>query len=89
MRVKNGRFTQPISNVILLLIGLSFFMHRLPDSVLNQGAKALVACALAFLVTFAGQQLVGTLDVNPALPAWLPIFIFGPLAVLLLDNVKT
>jgi len=88
-QVRNARFTQPISNMILLLIGLSFFMHRLPDSVLTQGAKALGACALAFLVTFVGQQMVGRLEVNPALPAWLPIFIFGPIAVLLLDNVKT
>jgi hypothetical protein len=40
-------------------------------------------------VTFAGQQLVGAAGLNPALPAWVPVFLFGPLAVLLLDNVKT
>ncbi|MBI4580265.1 MAG: hypothetical protein HY718_11220, partial [Planctomycetes bacterium] len=46
-------------------------------------------CTAAFLVTFVGQQLVGAGSFSPALPAWLPIFIFGPVAALLLDNVKT
>ena len=88
-QVKHTRFTMPISNMILMLLGMVFFMHRLPESALTQGAKALGVCAVAFLVTFMGQQMVGMLDVNPALPAWLPIFLFGPLAALLLDNVKT
>jgi len=88
-QVKHARFTMPISNMILLLLGLSFFMQRMPESVLNQGAKALGVCAVSFLVTFAGQQLIGAAGLNPALPAWVPVFLFGPLAVLLLDNVKT
>jgi len=88
-QVKHARFTMPISNMILLLLGMSFFMQRLPESVLSQGAKALAVCAVSFLVTFAGQQLIGAVGLSPALPAWLPVFLFGPLAVLLLDNVKT
>ena len=86
-QVKHGRFTMPIGNMILMVLGMAFFLHRLPDSVLTQGAKALGTCAVAFIISFMGQQLVGTIDVNPALPAWLPIFVFGPLAVLLLDNI--
>lgn len=86
---KHERFTSPISNMILLVLGMTFFMHRLPDSVLTQGGKALAVCSLSFLVTFAGQQIAGSAALNPALPAWIPIFIFGPVAVLLLDNVKT
>ncbi len=88
-RVKHARFTMPISNMILMLLGMAFFMHRLPSSILTQGAKALGTCAAAFIISFMGQQLVGAIDVSPALPAWLPIFVFGPVAVVLLDNVKT
>jgi len=33
--------------------------------------------------------LMGTAGINPAVPAWLPIFVFTPVAALLLDNVKT
>jgi len=88
-QVKHARFTAPISNMILLLLGISFFLNRLPTSILTQGAKALATCAVSMLVAFAGQQLAGTMDLSPALPAWIPVFLFGPLAILLLDNVKT
>ncbi len=88
-QVRHSRFTAPITNMILLLLGMSFFMTRLPNSVLTQGAKSLGTCAICFLIAFAGQQAVGSTGLDPSIPAWLPIFLFGPLAVLLLDNVKT
>jgi mannitol-specific phosphotransferase system IIBC component len=97
-RIKHTRFTLPINNMVLLLLGMAFFMNRLPNSVLTQGAKALATCAISFLVAFAGQQMVGAFSgayagTLPAwvsiLPAWVPLFLFGPLAVVLLDNVKT
>lgn len=88
-QIKHSRFTLPISNMILLLLGMSFFMSRLPESVLTQGAKALVTCASAFLVTFIGQQVVGGSGFSPELPAWLPILIFAPITAVLLENVKT
>ena len=76
--------------MVLLLLGISFFMSRLPGSVLTQGAKALAMCGLAFMAIFVGQQMVGSAHWMPlSLSYWLPIFIFGPIAVLLLDNVKT
>lgn len=89
-RIRHTRFTLPISNMVLLLLGMPFFMNRLPGNVLGQGSKALAICAVAFLTTFLGQQVVGTTGgFWQALPYWLPIFIFGPIAVLLLDNVDT
>lgn len=88
-QVIHARFTAPVNNMILLLLGMSFFMTRLPSSVLTQGGKALGLSALAFLVTFIGQQLMNTAGLDPAIPAWLPIFLFGPVAVLLMDSVKT
>jgi len=88
-KVKHSRFTMPISNMILLLLGISFFMNRLPEGVLTQGAKALVTCSISFIVTFIGHQLVGSADLPPELPAWLPIAVFGPLAAFLLASVKT
>ncbi len=93
-QIRHGRFTLPIGNMILLLLGISFFMNRAPTSVLTQGAKALATCAAVFIVTYIGQQAMGgSIGALPpmltALPAWLPVFLFGPLAVVLLDNVKT
>jgi lipopolysaccharide export system permease protein len=94
-QIKHTRFTQPIINMILLLLGISFFLNRLPEGVLSAGAKALGTCAFACMMSFAGQHLIGAfatvfqIPVPLALPAWVPIFLFGPLAILLLDNVKT
>ncbi len=92
IQIKHGRYTQPIANMIFLLMGMPFFLNRVPERVLTQAAKALVTCAIAFIVSFVGQQMVGTAESSTllaALPAWLPIFVFGPLAVILLDGVKT
>ncbi len=88
-QIRHTRFTMPINNMILLLLGISFFLTREPSSVLTQGAQALAVCSVSFLIAFAGQQLVGSADVSPALPAWLPILLFGPLAVVLMDSIKT
>lgn len=93
--IKHTRFTMPINNMVLLLLGIPFFLNRLPNSVLTQGAKAVAVCGVSFLIAFVGRHLVGSadltipgMDLRP-LPTWVPIFLFGPLAVWLLDSVKT
>jgi lipopolysaccharide export LptBFGC system permease protein LptF len=91
-QVRHGRYTLPIGNMILLLLGIPFFLNRVPEGVLTQAGKSLATCSLAFIVSFTGQQMVGSAELSSslaALPAWLPIFLFGPLAVVLLDTVKT
>ncbi len=89
-QIKHGRLTLPINNMIMLLMGLVFFMHRLPGAVLTQGAKALGMCAASFLVVFIGQQVVGAATPQlVGLPAWLPIFLFGPVVAVLLSGVRT
>ena len=42
----------------------------------------------AFALSFACQQL-GTQHLAPLMAAWLPLILFGPAAVLVLDSVKT
>lgn len=88
--IRHQRFTIPIHNMILVLLGLSFFMTRVPTSVLTQCAEALGVCALFFIVAFVSQQIGGSVTVlTPAVASFIPIFIFGPVSVLLLANVKT
>ncbi len=86
--VKHARFTQPFVNMLLLLLGVPFFLNREPAGVLVSGGLCLLTCGTCFVVAFVGQHLVNYAD-YPALPAWLPIMIFGPVAVLFLDSVKT
>ncbi|MCP4593107.1 MAG: YjgP/YjgQ family permease [bacterium] len=86
--IKHVRFTTPIVNLILLLLGLPFMLGAAPGSVLNDGARCLAVCGLCFLLAFAGQNvnLDGPLA---ALPSWLPIFLFTPVVVVLFDRVRT
>lgn len=87
-QVKHGRFTSPFANMILLLIGLPFFLNREPRNVLVSAALSLAVCSTCFVINFVGQNLVST-TLNPALPAWFPLIVFAPLAAVLLDRVKT
>lgn len=82
------RLTQPLLQWILLLLALPFFLVREPTNVLAAGGKALLVTGAFFLVAFIAQSVVKE-EAYAALIAWIPILLFGPLAVLLLANVRT
>ena len=94
-RVKHSRFTQPIMNVILLLLAIPCVLTREPGK-LKQGATiCLLLMGLAMGSIFLCQQIANTPPTPelagqwPAIMAWVPIFVFGPLSVFLLDRIKT
>jgi lipopolysaccharide export system permease protein len=95
LRIKHTRFTQPIMNVILLLLAIPCVLTREPGK-LKQGATAcLLLMGLAMGSIFVCQQLANTPPTPqiaaqwPAIMAWVPIFVFGPLSVFLLDRIRT
>ena len=85
---KHFRFTNPIINVIILLLAAPLVVSREPKSVFMQMIKGLLVIVGAFGLSFVCQQL-GGVQLRPLFAAWLPIVIFGPIAVLVLDSVKT
>jgi lipopolysaccharide export system permease protein len=87
-QVKHNRFTQPFISMTLLILGMSFFLSREPRNLLRNAAWALGVCSGCFAFSFLAQNAMGA-SFHPALPAWLPLLVFGPLAVVLLDRVKT
>ncbi len=87
MRTRYGRVTQWIVVVVLLLLGLPFFLDRSRGNVLADTAKCLSLCGACYVVTFVAQSIRPE-TVSP-LPAWIPVFVFGTLAVVMLDRVKT
>jgi lipopolysaccharide export system permease protein len=95
LRTKHLRFTQPISNVILLLLAISTVMTRTPGTLKSAALRCTLLTGLCMASIFLSYQLAGVppnagmINLWPALMAWLPIFIFGPLAVFLLDHVKS
>jgi len=90
IKVKHARLTSAIMNIVLLAIGISYFLNRERDSVLVLGANCLAVAGTCFVFTFLCQNLdLSQMQVNPALPAWLPVILFLPVAAIRLDSIKT
>lgn len=81
---KHIRVTTPINNLVMLLLVLPFILSR--ERNLKASAGLSVAVAGTFIAfTYACQYL----NIQPALAAWLPVLVFGPVAVVMFDSVKT
>ncbi len=81
---RHVRFTEPINNVIMLLLALPFILSR------ERNIKASASLCLLMVATFyVFVYICRYVNLDPVLAAWLPILLFGPVAVLMLDSVKT
>jgi lipopolysaccharide export system permease protein len=94
-RVKHWRFTQPLMNVILLLLAIPCVLTPEPRQLKAAATKTLILTGIAMGSVFLSQQLAATVPSAvaayrwTAMMAWLPVFIFGPVSVYLLDRVKS
>lgn len=96
MRVRDARWANYLLNLILVLLTIPCVLTREPTQLRTATSRIFLligACMATIFITqnMAGQpptdpQLAG---VWPALMAWLPIFIFGPIAIWMLDRLKT
>jgi len=82
------RLTQPLLQLVLLVLALPFFLTREPSNVLAAGGRALLLTGLFFGISFVAHTFIK--DGKSALVlAWTPILVFGPYAILQLTNAKT
>jgi len=88
-QTRHARFTAPLISLLMLCLGLPFVLDRLPGNVLGDGGKALLACGACFLMAFVMQHRAPTDAATSALPAWLTILVFTPVAAVLLDRIRT
>lgn len=87
-QARHQRFATPIINLVLLLLGLPFLLDRDPGTILTDAARCLAVCGTCFAITFASQSLLAFGSYS-ALPSWMPIIVFAPLAVILIDRIRT
>jgi lipopolysaccharide export system permease protein len=87
VQTRHTRISAPIVGMLLLLLGVPFFLDRSPANVVSDAGKCLLVCGLCYVITFVAQNVRS--ETASALPAWIPIFVFGTLAVVLLDRVRT
>ncbi len=95
LRVKHTRFTQPLINIILLLLAIPCVLTREPGKLKRAAMKCLILTGACLAMVFVCSMLANQppkpawADEWPAIMAWTPILLFGPLAVWLLDRVET
>jgi lipopolysaccharide export system permease protein len=96
LRVKHTRFVQWVLNMVLLLLALACLLTRDPSQLKIGIMRCAAVTALCMGAIFLSQQLAGHpqggpawADTWPAIMAWVPILLFGPAAVFLLDRVNT
>lgn len=87
-QIKHTRFASPLVHVLMLLLGLPFFLSRTPANIISDAGRCLLVSGSCFLLAFSGEHIVRT-STWSALPAWLPLIVFAPVAVVLLDRIRT
>jgi len=87
-RLKHGRFSLMVINVLILAMGLPFFLVRRPVNLLAASVRAAPLCLGAWAGAFIMMQ-IGAGDIPPALGAWLPTVIYLPVALFMLDRIET
>jgi lipopolysaccharide export system permease protein len=83
------RCTGPLLDLILVLLGMPIMFGRFDRNLFLKAGVCLIV-----YVIFQGSQFVCTNLAqqelfDPILAAWLPVFVFGPLALVLADGMKT
>lgn len=80
----HSRITEPIYNVLLLLLGVPFILSRERNLKTSAGL-----CLLTVMSCFIFIYLCKNLDMAPSLRAWLPLMVFGPISAVTVDSIKT
>lgn len=81
--------TFPLSNILLLILGLPFVLRHEKRSVLLGMVMAIIICAAYFAFDAVMRNMGDKEILHPVLAAWFGVIFFGSLGVVLLDNVKT
>lgn len=91
---KHFRITDPIINFIMLMVALPILVCRDPREMKSAIMISFAATSACFITTFAckmfsTEAFFNTNIVKPEIWAWLPVFIFLPIAFIELDSMKT
>lgn len=83
------RITRPIVGCLLVLVGVSVILWNPNRHVILSSGLCLIVAA-GFFACRIGCKALGDADyITPPLAAWLPVMVYGPLAVVSMDAVHT
>ncbi len=90
---RHFRITEPVINLLMLLVSLPVLVCRDPKSMKSAVLISFTITSACFIITFVCRMLsteqVVFDRVMPEFWAWLPVFIFAPAALMVLDSMKT
>jgi lipopolysaccharide export system permease protein len=88
---KHFRITDPLINLVMLLISLPILVVRDPGTMKTSIMISFAFTAVCYIFTFICKLLAAEVlfDIMPEVWAWLPIIIFFPVAFVELDSMKT
>jgi len=95
LTVKHSRVTQWLMNLVLVLLAVPCVLTREPGKLKQDLMRLLFIVGSAMGTIFICRQLAGHPPAGPlaaswpALLAWMPVFIFTPLSIYLLDRLHT
>lgn len=84
--------TEPIINLVMLMVALPILVCRDPKSMKSAVAASFALTAACFITTFICKMFATETVFNRVMPelwAWLPIFIFLPVVFMELDSMKS
>jgi lipopolysaccharide export LptBFGC system permease protein LptF len=93
LRVKHFRWSQLLVNIVLLLLAIPCVLTREPGTLKVDVIKCVILTGVCMASIFIARQIAGNPPPGdtwrqqwPLIMAWVPIFIFLPLAIYLLDQ---
>lgn len=85
----HSRVTKPLVGAVMAFLGLAIILANPNRHMFISAGLCLASSAILFLFVLACKYL-GDQDVlSPPLSAWLPVVLFGPIALVALDGVHT
>jgi lipopolysaccharide export system permease protein len=89
---KHFRITDPVINIVMLMVALPLVVCRDPTSLKSAILISFAVTIACFVVTFACRMVATEVifnQVRPELWPWVPVFIFLPVAFIEFDSMKT
>ena len=90
---KHFRVTEPIINLVMLMVCLPILVCRDPKAMKSAVTISFALVGGCFIVTFICKMIAPETAIDNfyqiGFYAWLPIFIFLPIALIELDSMKT
>ena len=88
---KHFRVTKPVINLAMLMVCLPILVCRDPKSTKSAAMMSFAMVGVCFIATFICEMLAPEADsfYRIGFWAWLPVFVFLPIAFIKLDSMKT